>query len=118
MTVMKSDIQTAAGCLQTCTGVRSGVEAAIHASHAAWNSESTEAVLQVDADNAFNRLNRQVALHNIKQVCPSVQQFLHNHIIKKQQNLLLRTLIHRKLSTRKKVAPKGILLPWISTLWV
>jgi len=67
--VFKSDIQIAGGCLQTCTGTRSGIEATIHASATAWQDPSSEAILQVDAENAFNRLNRRVALHNIKEVC-------------------------------------------------
>ena len=60
MTVFKSDIQAAGGCLQTCTGIRSGIEAAIHAATDAWQMSSTEAMVQVDADNAFNRLNRKI----------------------------------------------------------
>ena len=56
MTVFKSDIQAAGVYLQTCTGIRSGIEAAIHA----WQMSFTEAMVQVDADNAFNRLNRKV----------------------------------------------------------
>ena len=79
MSVLKEDIQVAGGCLQTCTGIRSGIEAAIHAASEAWEDSSTEALLQVDADNAFNRLNRKVALHNIKEVCPPIQTFLQNH---------------------------------------
>ena len=79
MMVLKDDIQLAGGCLQTCTGIRSGIEAAIHATSTSWNLELTECLLQVDADNAFNRLNRKVALHNIKELCPSVATFLFNH---------------------------------------
>ena len=33
--------------------------------------EDTEAVLLVDADNAFNRIKCQAALHNINILCPS-----------------------------------------------
>ena len=79
MMVFKKDVQAAGGCLQTCTGIRSGIEAAIHATTEAWHNSSTEALLQVDADNAFNRLNRRVALHNIQQVCPPIYRFLQNH---------------------------------------
>ena len=79
MTILKSDVQTAGGCLQTCTGLRSGIEAAIHACHDSWQEQTTECLLQVDAENAFNRLNRKVALNNIKQICPPIHRFLHNH---------------------------------------
>ena len=77
--VLKTDIQDTAGPLQTCAGLRSGIEASIHATRKIWQHESTEALIQVDADNAFNRLNRQVALHNIKQLCPPLHMYLFNH---------------------------------------
>jgi hypothetical protein len=77
--VLKADIQDTAGPLQTCAGLRSGIEASIHATRRIWQHESTEALIQVDADNAFNRLNRQVALHNIKQLCPPLHMYLFNH---------------------------------------
>ena len=32
----------------------------------------TEAVLLVDGSNAFNALNRQTALHNIRRLCPTL----------------------------------------------
>ena len=76
--LLKSDIQKAAGCLQMCTGLRSGIEAAVHMTHKVWHDDTTEAMLLVDANNAFNRLNRQVALHNIKQLCPPFHTFLYN----------------------------------------
>ena len=79
MYILKSDVQKAAGCLQMCTGLRSGIEAAVHMTERAWNDNSTEAILLVDADNAFNRLNRHAALHNIRQTCPPIHTFLHNH---------------------------------------
>ena len=68
----------AAGALQTCAGVESGIEAAIHAMDRTFQEEWCEGVLLVDADNAFNRLNRTAALHNIKRSCPLLHQFLHN----------------------------------------
>ena len=40
--------------------------------------DSTEAVLLVDASNAFNCLNRQVALHNIQTLCPPLANILIN----------------------------------------
>ena len=76
--VIKDDITTAAGPLQTCTGVKAGIEAAIHAMRAIFQDEGTEAVLLVDAENAFNNLNRKAALHNIKELCPTFHRYLMN----------------------------------------
>ena len=40
--------------------------------------EETEAILLVDATNAFNTINRQAALHNIKVICPAMSTVLNN----------------------------------------
>ena len=40
--------------------------------------DETEVTLLVDASNAFNMLNRAVALHNIRFVCPSLSKILIN----------------------------------------
>ena len=45
---------------------------------AAFESQNSEAVLQVDATNAFNCLNRQAALRNISVICPSFVRVLIN----------------------------------------
>ena len=68
----------AAGVTQVCAGHPAGCEAAIHALHQVFASFDTEAVLLVDADNAFNRLNRAGALHNIQYICPSLSTTLAN----------------------------------------
>ena len=73
-----SDIQDAAGCLQLCGGQTSGIEAAVHATRSAFESENVEAVLLVDASNAFNCINRQVALQNIRRLCPTIATILIN----------------------------------------
>ena len=75
---IKPDIIKAAGPLQTCAGLQSGIEASIHAMKSIFDEEDTEAILLVDADNAFNNLNRQAALKNIKDLCPPFYRFLHN----------------------------------------
>ena len=75
---MKPDIQDASGCLQMCRGQISGIEAAVHAVRTAFDSSDTEAVLMVDATNAFNSLNRQVALQNIRRLCPPLATILIN----------------------------------------
>ena len=66
------------GPLQTCSGLKGGIEAAIHAMRKTYEKPATEAVLLVDAENAFNKLNRKAALLNIKQLCPPFHQYLHN----------------------------------------
>ena len=43
-----------------------------------YSSIDNEAVIVVDASNAFNSLNRQVALFNIHHVCPSFSTVLVN----------------------------------------
>ena len=78
MTVLQRDITQAAGVSQVCAGHPSGCEAAIHALRKVFASLGTDAVLLVDADNAFNRLNRAVALHNIKYTCPPLATILTN----------------------------------------
>ena len=73
--VIKSDVQSSAGSIQLCAGQIGGAEAAIHAVRELFESE---AVLLVDAHNAFNSLNRQVALRNIPSLCPSLAPILIN----------------------------------------
>ena len=61
-----------------CGGQISGIEAAVHAARQAFDSGECEAALLVDATNAFNSLNRQVALHNIRHLCPPIATILVN----------------------------------------
>lgn len=76
--VLKSDIQTTAGPLQVATGLESGAEAAIHSMREIFEHQDCDAVILVDAKNAFNSLNRQVALHNIQYICPQFATVLIN----------------------------------------
>ena len=78
MGCIRKDIIKSAGPLQTCSGLKAGIEASIHAMREMFEEEGAEAVLLVDAENAFNNLNRKAALHNIKQICPSFYQYLAN----------------------------------------
>ena len=76
---LKNEIQMAAGTLQTCSGTESGIEAAIHAMKLQYDEDDCEAVLLIDAKNAFNSLNRKVALHTIRERCPAFYSFLNNY---------------------------------------
>ena len=75
---ISDDIQAAAGPLQVCAGHLAGCEAAVHAMRQVFESTETEAVLLVDASNAFNSLNRQAALRNVHRHCPSISKVLIN----------------------------------------
>ena len=78
LSIVGPDIQDASGCQQLCGGQIAGIEAAVHATRSAFESDDCEAVLLVDASNAFNALNRMVALHNIRRICPPIATILIN----------------------------------------
>ena len=64
--------------MQLCGNQIAGCEAAVHAVREMFNDEGTQGVLLVDATNAFNSLNRNVALHNIQFNCPEIATILIN----------------------------------------
>ena len=78
LSVAKGDLQDSAGSLQLCAGQISGIETAVHAMKETFLNDETEAVLLVDASNAFNSLNREAALHNIQHLCPTLSTILIN----------------------------------------
>ena len=78
VSVLKEDIISSTGTLQECAGQEAGIEAAIHSMNMMYEDENTEAIMLVDASNAFNSLNRQSFLHNISYLCPSLAIFVKN----------------------------------------
>ena len=64
--ILKDDIQEPAGPLQIATGLKTEVKAAIRSMQLIFEDSSNEAVILVDANHAFNSINRKVALQNIK----------------------------------------------------
>ena len=72
MKYSKAEIRRAIGPLQLCAGFESGCEAAIHAMEKIFDEDETEAIIFVDASNAFNQLNRETTLINSQSVCPSL----------------------------------------------
>ena len=70
--ITKADIQNAAGTRQLCAGQIYGIDAAVHSVWYVFQSSVTEAILLVDASNAFNSLNREVELQNIQHICSSL----------------------------------------------
>ena len=75
MKVTKEDVIDDSGSLQVCAGLRNGSEAAVHAMHSIFEEEETDAVLLIDASNAFNTLNRAAALYNIRILCPPIATY-------------------------------------------
>jgi len=78
MSVLKKDVMLAAGATQVCAGQEAGIEAIIHACTELFAADDADALLLVDATNAFNRLNRAAALHNIRFICPPFATVLMN----------------------------------------
>ena len=78
VSVLKPEMVRATAPLQTCAGLRGGIEASIHAMRQIFEDPETEAVLLIDASNAFNALNRKAALHNVQFTCPEMTMFVRN----------------------------------------
>ena len=78
MIVVKKDVMVSAAPLQMCTGIPSGCEVAVHAMTELFEEPESQGVLLVDAENAFNSLNRKVELHNISYDCPTLAIVLNN----------------------------------------
>ena len=78
LSLFRLDIQEAAGPLQVCAGQDGGCEAAVHAMRNFYAEHEVHGALLVDATNAFNTINRQAALHNIKSICPPLHRILVN----------------------------------------
>ena len=56
-------------------GQKSGCEAAVYTINSMFSADETDAVLLIDATNAFNILNRAAALHNISILCLNIATF-------------------------------------------
>ena len=54
------------------------MEAAIHAARDLFEDSEVEAMLQIDARNAFNCLNRKTSLFNIQFIWPKISSYLLN----------------------------------------
>ena len=74
----RNDIIDSVESLQVCARHAAGCEALIHAMNNIFQDEQTEAVLLVDAANAFNAVNRKRFMHNINIICSSIATFVHN----------------------------------------
>ena len=78
VSILKDDILTTSGNLQLCSGQKSGCEIAIHAATEMFNDDENHGILQIDANNAFNSINRKVVLHNMTILCPEFAIYIRN----------------------------------------
>ena len=101
LTVVGQDVIDAAGPLQLCTGLNGGCEIAVHSIRQLFSDPNSEAILLVDATNAFNSLNRQTALCNCLELCPSLGRILVN-TYRKDINLFIdgKTIVSREGTTQ------------------
>ena len=53
-------------------------QAAVHAMHEIFKEQDTEAVFLIDATSAFNTVNRNVLLHNVKVIYPAISAYVSN----------------------------------------
>ena len=84
VSILRDGIISSIGPLQVCAGQEPGWEAAIHAMYEMYK-EHSEAVLLVDASNAFNSVNWKVFLHKINVIFPMISIYA---------LLLYKTVIH------------------------
>ena len=75
---MNADVCEAVGVRQTCPRQQGGIEAAIHAATKVYGLASTDCMLQLDASKAFNKMNRELSLHNALFACPKIHNYLVN----------------------------------------
>ena len=76
--VLKKDVQVSVGNLQLCGGHPGGCEVGVHAVLDMFNDADAEGVIQIDASNAFNSINRKLLLHNAKIICPQMATYIYN----------------------------------------
>ena len=84
----RNEIQETAGHLQLCAGQPAGCEAAAKTMIDLWRRPEVEMILLVDADNAFNRLNRTVTLNNMYHTCTPLATYCTNTYREKSKLML------------------------------
>ena len=74
---IREDIMSEVDSLQVCAGQEVGFESLVLAMHEIYEDQLSEAVLLVDALNAFNSINRNAFLH-ITIICPPLARYVRN----------------------------------------
>ena len=78
VSTIREDITESVSSLQVCAGQEAGSQAAAHPMHEIFKEQDTEAVLLIDATNAFNTVNIKVVLVNVKVICPAISTYVNN----------------------------------------
>ena len=78
---ISKDLLTIGNATQLCLGQKCGIEHAIHLLRETYQQPETEAILPIDASNAFNALNRKLAMRNNDSICPSLTSAVYNSYI-------------------------------------
>ena len=76
MKTLKKDVMHDAGSLQVFAGQENGAGATFRAMYNIYNNKHSKAVLLVEAENAFNSINRNVMIRNIFVVCPAISTYV------------------------------------------
>ena len=76
VSVLKKDVIKYTGTSQVCAGQEAGIDVAIHSINMMYEDENTDVILLPDASKAFSSLNRELFLHNISYLCPSIVIFV------------------------------------------
>ena len=66
------------GYSQLCAGQEAGCEIAIHLMREVFEEDETQGLIQVDATNAFNSINRNSLLSNVEVLCPEISTYVKN----------------------------------------
>ena len=74
VSAIKEEVISSVGSLQVYAGQWIGYEV-IHATDLIFKEENTDAVLLIDAENAFNLINREAFIDSVKIICPAFATF-------------------------------------------
>ena len=107
MEVAQEDVKKATGNLQVCVGQPAGCEAAIHAMRRIYEDPECEGVLLVDAANAFNNINREATIHNMKTKCPVLARYVENTYKKPTQLFVASTSGNRGMNVETILSSEG-----------
>ena len=78
MMIFKKDITDVSGSIQLSADQEARAEAAVYALRDINANEDIEAVILIDAENAFNSINRKVILRSLNFICPIIATYTTN----------------------------------------